>query len=186
MKFESIRIVTSRMSYMSYRSPTPRLPVNNEEQDMLRSNSVSPVLNAPIVIPPIIIPDVPTDKVRPYAPYARPVIHTMTVEPSAYSSPPIVQKEEPRPRLPNCLCGYTKIIMGYIGCPIICSVSCLAGTGYTIYHGLRCNCDNNDALNYRDTFCTNYGCGTAYTISYRLIESGMRDIRPTVQQDMFR
>jgi putative transposase len=36
----------------------------------------------------------------------------------------------------------------------------------------------------RDTFCTYYGCGTAYTTSYRIIESGLRDIR--VQQNMSR
>ena len=148
----------------------------------MRSNSVSPILSAPIVIPPIIIPDSPTDKVRPCAPYARPVIHTVIMEPDVYS-PPIVQ-EEPPSRIPNCLCGYTKIIVGFVACPIVCSVSCFAGTTYTMYNIIRCNGPDNDTLKYRDTFCTHYGCGTAYTTSYRLIESGLRDIR--VQQDMRR
>lgn len=175
------------MSHMSYRSPTPRLPVINEELVSMRSNSVSPVLSAPIAIPPIIIPDSPTDHVRPCAPYARPVIHTMIVEPEANSSPmkPVIQQEIPS-RVPNCMCGYTKILVGFVACPIICSASCLAGTTYTVYNVIRCNIANQDALRYRDTFCTHYGCGTAYTTSYRLIESGLRDIRPTVQQDMFR
>ena len=173
---------------MSYRSPTPRLPVINEEPDRIRSNSISPVLSAPIVIPPIIIPNAPTDKVRPCAPYARPVIHTVIIEPGVYSSPKI-QEEPPSPipsHIPNCLCGYTKIILGFIACPIVCSASCLAGTTYTMYNIIRCNTPDNDTLKYRDTFCTHYGCGTAYTTSYRLVESGLRDIRPTVQQNMFR
>ena len=154
----------------------------------------SPVLSAPIVIPPIIIPDVPTDKVRPYAPYARPVIHTMIVE-SAVSSPKVkeehtaqhaqhTQHTQHTQCAPSCVCGYTKVILGFVGCPIICSASCLAGTMYTVYSFARCNVADNETLNYRDTFCTYYGCGTAYTTSYRIIESGLRDIR--VQQNMSR
>jgi hypothetical protein len=172
---------------MSYRSPaprlpTPRLPAINDEPVRMRSSS--PVLSVPIVIPPIIIPDVPTDKVRPCAPYARPVIHTVMIEPEVYSSPKA--QEEPPSRIPNCMCGYTKILLGFVTCPIVCSASCLAGTAYTMYNAIRCNCADKDALKYRDTFCTYYGCGTAYTTSYRVIESGLRDIRPTVQQNMFR
>ena len=168
---------------MPYRSPTPRLPVINEEPVRMRSNSISPVLSAPIVIPPIIIPDSPTDKVRPCAPYARPVIHTVIMEPEVYSSPRIVQEESPS-HVPKCLCGYTKILVGVVSCPIVCSASCLAGTTYTMYNIIRCNAADNDTLKYRDTFCTHCGCGTAYITSYRLIESGLRDIR--VQQKMFR
>jgi len=178
---------------MAYRSPTPRLPVIDEEPVRLRSNSVSPVLSAPIVIPPIIIPDVPTQHVRPYAPYARPVIHTVTVEPG-YVPPTIVQEEPHSPmpshvpphaqRISSCICGYTKILLGFVACPVVCSVSCFAGTTYTIYHTIQCNPPTNDTLKYRDTFCTYYGCGTAYTTSYRIIESGLRDIR--VQHDMIR
>ena len=162
-----------------------QLPVINEEPGMRTS---SPVLSAPIVIPPIIIPDAPTDKVRPYAPYARPVIHTMIVE-SEVSSPKV--KEEPAvaipthtQRVPACVCGYTKVILGFVACPIICSASCLAGTTYTLYSFARCNVADIETLNYRDTFCTCYGCGTAYTTSYRIIESGLRDIR--VHQNMSR
>lgn len=177
---------------MAYRSPTPRLPVIDEEPVRLRSNSVSPVLSAPIVIPPIIIPDVPTQHVRPYAPYARPVMHTVMVEPVYV--PPIIQ-EEPSlhipshspshtQRIPTCMCGYTKILVGFVACPVICSVSCLAGTTYTMYQAIQCNAPTNDTLKYRDTFCTYYGCGTAYTTSYRIIESGLRDIR--VQKNMSR
>jgi hypothetical protein len=177
---------------MAYRSPTPRLHVIDEEPVRLRSNSVSPVLSAPIVIPPIIIPDSPTQHVRPYAPYARPVMHTVMVEPVYV--PPIVQ-EEPSlhspshspshvQRIPTCMCGYTKILLGFVACPVICSVSCLAGTTYTMYQAIQCNAPTNDTLKYRDTFCTYYGCGTAYTTSYRIIESGLRDIR--VQQNMSR
>lgn len=168
-----------------YYSPIPRLPVINEEPDEMRSNSISPVLSAPIIIPPIIIPDAPTDVVRPYAPYARPVMHTVIVEPIRHSSPPPIQ-DEPPSRIPRCFCGYTKILVGFVSCPIVCSVSCLAGTTYTMYNIIQCNSPNNDTLKYRDTFCTHCGCGTAYITSYRLIESGLRDIRPSVQQDMFR
>jgi hypothetical protein len=174
---------------MAYRSPTPRLPVIDEEPVRLRSNSVSPVLSAPIIIPPIIIPDVQTHHVRPYAPYARPVMHTVTVEP-VYVPPPVVQEEPSSPmpshaqRISSCMCGYTKIVAGFVACPVICSVSCLAGTTYTICQAIQCNPPTNDTLRYRDTFCTYYGCGTAYTTSYRIIESGLRDIR--VQQNMFR
>ena len=182
---------------MAYRSPIPRLPVMDEEPVRLRSNSVSPVLSAPIVIPPIIIPDSPTQHVRPYAPYARPVMHTVIVEPVYV--PPIVQEEEPSlhipshspshipsysQRIPTCMCGYTKILLGFVACPIICSASCFAGTAYTIYHAIQCNAPTNDTLKYRDSFCTYYGCGTAYTTSYRIIESGLRDIR--IQQHMVR
>jgi hypothetical protein len=177
---------------MAYRSPTPRLPVIDEEPVRLRSNSVSPVLSAPIVIPPIMIPDSPTQHVRPYAPYARPVMHTVTVEPVYV--PPIVQEEPPlhmpspmpshAQRISSCMCGYTKIVVGFVACPVICSVSCFAGTTYTMYHAIQCNAPTNDTLKYRDTFCTYYGCGTAYTTSYRIIESGLRDIR--VQHDMYR
>ena len=174
---------------MAYRSPTPRLHVMDEEPVRLRSNSVSPVLSAPIVIPPIIIPDSPTHHVRPYAPYARPVIHTVTVEPVYV--PPSIQEEEPSlhipshaQRIPTCMCGYTKILLGFVACPIICSASCFAGTAYTMYHTIQCNAPTNDTLKYRDSFCTYYGCGTAYTTSYRIIESGLRDIR--IQQNMVR
>jgi len=165
---------------MAYHSPTPRLPVIEEEPE--RSNSISPVLSAPIIIPPIIIPDAPTHIVRPWAPYARPVMHTVTVEPS--DSPRLPAQEEHPSRLSDCLCGYTKILVAFVGCPVICSVSCLAGTTYTLYHAIQCNAPTNDSLTYRDTFCTYYGCGTAYATSYRLMESGLRDIR--VQKDMFR
>ena len=168
-----------------YHSPIPRLPVINEEPDEMRSNSISPVLSAPIVIPPIMIPDEPTDKVRSCAPYARPVIHTVIMEPEVISSPRVVQEESPS-RVSNFLCGYTKILSGCIVCPIVCSTSCLVGTGYTIYHTMLCHCTDKEVLKYRDTFCNDYGCGTAFMVSYRLIESGLRDIRPTVQQDMFR
>jgi len=162
-----------------------QLPVINEEPGMRTS---SPVLSAPIVIPPIIIPDVPTDKIRPYAPYARPVIHTMIVEPDI--PPPKVKEENAThipsyaQRVPSCVCGYTKVLLGFVACPIICSASCLAGTTYTLYSIARCNVADNETLNYRDTFCTYYGCGTAYTTSYRIIESGLRDIR--VHQNMSR
>ena len=150
--------------------------------------SSSPILSAPIVIPPIIIPDVPNDKVRPYAPYARPVVHTMIVEPRV-SSPKVkeehaIQHAQNAQRIPLCVCGYTKVILGFVACPIICSASCLAGTTYTVYSIARCNVADIETLNYRDTFCTYYGCGTAYTTSYRIIESGLRDIR--VQQNMSR
>jgi len=150
----------------------------------------SPVLSAPIVIPPIIIPDAPTDKVRPYAPYAHPVIHTMIVE-SEVSSPKVKEEHVVHAPhtihtscVPSCVCGYTKVILGFVACPIICSASCLAGTTYTLYSFARCNVADNETLNYRDTFCTCYGCGTAYTTSYRIIESGLRDIR--VHQNMSR
>jgi hypothetical protein len=177
---------------MAYRSPAPRLPVIDEER------TSSPVLSAPIVIPPIIIPDAPTQCVRPYAPYARPVMHTVMVEPAigplkGNMCDSIVQEESDvhavpavhaSSRIPSCICGYTKIILGFVACPIICSTSCLAGTTYTMYHAIQCNAPTNDTLKYRDTFCTYYGCGTAYTTSYRIIESGLRDIR--VQQNMSR
>ena len=174
---------------MAYRSPTPWIPVIDEEPVRLRSNSVSPVLSAPIIIPPIIIPDVPTHHVRPYAPYARPVMHTVTVEP-VYVPPPVVQEEPSSPmpshaqRISSSMCGYTKIVAGFVACPVICSVSCLAGTTYTMYQAIQCNPPTNDTLKYRDSFCTYYGCGTAYTTSYRIIESGLRDIR--VHQNMSR
>jgi len=178
MIFESIHIVTT----MYYRSPLP--VIDEEESVRMRSNSVSPVLSAPIVIPPILIPDSPTDKVRPCAPYAKPIIHTVVMEPAeVYVSPRIIQ-EEPPSRIPQCLCGYTKIVCGCVSCPIVCSLSCLAGTAYTLYNIIQCKSADYEGLKYRDTFCTHCGCGTAYISSYRLIESGLRDIR--VQQDMFR
>ena len=161
-----------------------QLPVIIEEPGMRTS---SPVLSAPIVIPPIIIPDVPNDKVRPYAPYARPVIHTMIVEPEVSSAK--VKEEHAAhaahaQHVPSCVCGYTKVILGFVACPIICSASCITGTMYTLYSFARCNVADIETLKYRDTFCTYYGCGTAYTTSYRIIESGLRDIR--VQQNMSR
>jgi hypothetical protein len=165
-----------------------------DEEPGMRTSS--PVLSAPIVIPPIIIPDAPTQHVRPYAPYARPVIHTMIVEPDM--PPPKVKEEHATQhaiqhpthipsyaqRVPSCVCGYTKVLLGFIACPIICSASCLAGTTYTLYSFARCTVADIETLNYRDTFCTCYGCGTAYTTSYRIIESGLRDIR--VHQNMSR
>ena len=176
------------MSYKAYHSPTPRLPVIHEELEHMRSSSISPVLSVPIMIPPIMIPNQPTEHVRPHAPYARPVIHTMIVDSEPIPTQTPIPPTELPSCIPACLCGYTKIVTGCIMCPIICSTSCLAGTCYTIYQFMCCNCSNNEALDYRDTFCNTYGCGTACSITIRLVESGLRDIRqpPTIQQDMVR
>ena len=125
-----------------------------------RLNSTHTVHTTRVVIPPIIIP--PPKNV--------------------YRAP---QDLPAGPK--GCACGTAKIIGGCLSFPFVCAASCLAGTGYTMYHTATCNCADKDILNHRNTFCLFWGCGTACNYTLSSIESGVRDIKRTPQvEDMVR
>jgi len=113
---------------------------------------VTPPTNR-IVIPPIMIP---------------PVEHV--------NVPPT-----PKPKGSSGICGYCcgsmRIMGGCLSCPVVCVGSCLAGTGFTLYHIAICDINNRDVLNVRDSFCTCFGCGTACANTCIMIEQGVQDIR---------
>lgn len=115
-----------------------------------------------VVIPPIIIPTTPKN---------------------VYRAPQPPQQDFPTgPK--GCACGTAKIIGGCLSFPFVCAASCLAGTGYTVYHTATCNCTDNDILNHRNSFCLFWGCGTACNHMLASIESGVRDInrKPQVEE----
>ena len=100
------------------------------------------------------------------------------------SAPPRVD-HAPCPRF--CI-GATKIAGSVIACPLICPISCIAGTAYTMYHVARCDCHDSEVLDNRDAFCSCCGCGTALTLSLCIATSGIQEFnppRPTNQPRVF-
>ena len=124
-----------------------------------RLNSTHTAYITRVVIPHIIIPTTPRPQPKP-------------------------QQEPPK----GCLVGTAKIVGGCLSFPLVCAASCLAGTGYTLYHTATCNCTDGDILNHRNSFCLFWGCGTACNFTLSTIESGVRDInrKPGVEQEMTR
>lgn len=117
-------------------------------------------------------------------PEERPNIYTTRVVippiiiPSSNNVYRVPQQEPPK----GCLIGTAKIVGGCLSFPLVCAASCLAGTGYTMYH--TATCADSDIINHRNTFCLFWGCGTACNYTLSSIESGVRDInrKPQVEE----
>lgn len=86
----------------------------------------------------------------------------------------------------GCLCGCIKITGGYLACPLLCPLSCMAGACRGIYHAVTCD-KYNDGTD-PNNFCMWWGCYNACIISSTWIEDGVADMRrtPRVETEMVR
>ena len=124
-----------------------------------------------VVIPPIMIPTTP--KALQKAPIQSPLASRI--------------EKRPAPTGTNgCLCGCIKVTAGYLMCPLICPISCIAGSCREIYHALTCDKYNDGTDPYK--LCVWFGCYNACIISSAWIEEGAADMRrkPQGEQDMVR
>lgn len=86
----------------------------------------------------------------------------------------------------GCLCGCIKITGGYLACPIICHISCIAGACHSIYHTMTCDKYNDGTDPHK--LCVWFGCYNACVISSTWIEEGIADMqrKPHVETEMVR
>jgi hypothetical protein len=101
------------------------------------------------------------------------------------------QPETPCEKCKTCMKGTTKMICSIIACPIICPLSCIAGTGYGIYQTVQCDgggsCDKEEIVK-RNAICMGCGILTSMHATGLLFIEGAKDIKKsiTVQQNMTR
>jgi hypothetical protein len=103
----------------------------------------------------------------------------------------VEQPETPSEKCKTCMKGTAKMICAVIACPIICPLSCLAGTGYGIYQTAQCDGGGpcyKDEMMKRNTICMGCGILTSMHASSLLCIEGANDIKKsiTVQQNMSR
>ena len=86
----------------------------------------------------------------------------------------------------GCLCGCIKITGGYLMCPLLCPMSCMAGACRGLYHAVTCYKYNDGSDPYK--LCVWFGCYNACVISSTWIEEGVADMRrtPHVEKEMVR
>jgi hypothetical protein len=168
-----------------------------------RANSTHEAYLKRVSIPPIMIPQPQEQQLTPQTPHVSHVKHLpqtphISHTPHASHAHRIIPRLEKRPtRLPplennlptgakGCICGCGKITAGYLMCPFICPLSCLAGTCRGIYHAATCDKYNDGTDPHK--LCTWFGCYNACVISSTLIEEGVADMRrkPQGEQDMSR
>ncbi len=159
-----------------------------------RTNSTHEAYLKRVVIPPIMIPP-PT----PQQQAIRAPIHSPrpTIQVHHQQAPqriiPRIEKRTTRAPDNNqptgakgCLCGCAKITAGYLMCPFICPMSCIAGACRGLYHAVTCDKYNDGTDPHR--LCTWFGCYNACIISSTWIEEGVADMRrkPHVETEMVR